>query len=508
MLKLRTTTAPTSLFGVPKIAGPSFVVSTVNSPTIVPGRSIGSSYSTARTILPIERNLKVSSSPSSAFSSPSSSGDDTKKLPETSKSGRKEKSLGTLCQKFLLLYTNLGQEYISLDVAAGNLQIERRRIYDVVNVLESISVVSRRAKNCYRWHGCNAVEAKLHAIAEGVRMRKENGMTSQTKGTACDSSQTTDKSSRRAKSLGKLSRRFIDSFLTDDSVLSLDDAARCILESNGVEATSQKLRTKVRRLYDIANILVSMGLIIKCKKGENSLKPAFKWIGKIAKVFQDKNLVAEEVERMGLLRHVRPDPSDARYKELDFSDVVEGSSNVKHADTTTEDHSFVDSSFDGGDAASQTKDDSRKSSEGKIGSIVLTSNAVSPKGLEEVQNFSAEDAVKFDRAIRACDRSCVVNGKRMSFENAWDCQEEPPEPFKMLRYQQMLLKKFMQRYCTLWHDWKESKRRRESPLSSERTVIDQKRRRTAASTHTPRCDPDIVSSHQPMDTGNDPQGKC
>jgi transcription factor E2F7/8 len=48
-------------------------------------------------------------------------------------------------------------------------------------------------------------------------------------------------------------------------------------DSIGQEET-QKLKTKIRRLYDIANVLQSIGLIEKTNHTLNK-KPAFRWIG-------------------------------------------------------------------------------------------------------------------------------------------------------------------------------------------------------------------------------------
>uniref|UniRef100_UPI00359029C8 transcription factor E2F8-like n=1 Tax=Myxine glutinosa TaxID=7769 RepID=UPI00359029C8 len=70
---------------------------------------------------------------------------------------RKEKSLGLLCLKFLARFPDFPEpgrvHPISLDEIAVELNVERRRIYDIVNVLESLHMVKRTAMNRYAWYG-------------------------------------------------------------------------------------------------------------------------------------------------------------------------------------------------------------------------------------------------------------------------------------------------------------------------------------------------------------------
>ena len=52
----------------------------------------------------------------------------------------------------------------------------------------------------------------------------------------------------------------------------------CAAEAEGSDADAGKMKTKVRRLYDIANILQSLHLLEKTQL-EDSRKPAFRWLG-------------------------------------------------------------------------------------------------------------------------------------------------------------------------------------------------------------------------------------
>jgi transcription factor E2F7/8 len=94
------------------------------------------------------------------------------KRPEYS---RKDKSLAKLCSRFLDLFDkedNVGKT-IYLDNAAKQLGVERRRVYDIVNVLESLEIAKREAKNQYLWKGRSQLPAtvtklRAHAHQKGL----------------------------------------------------------------------------------------------------------------------------------------------------------------------------------------------------------------------------------------------------------------------------------------------------------------------------------------------------
>ena len=450
-------------------------------------------------------------------------------LSETTKSGRKEKSLGLLCQKFLLLYSTLKQSYVSLDIAAKNLGVERRRMYDVVNVLESISIVSKRAKNCYCWHGYEGIQARIleikntnendappagevvesNDVSDSARRsliqlhfanRKKSSLglglslpvspitsTATTHSVAASSGERKEKRkkgkdnskggvnqgpSRRLKSLGRLSCRFISLFLNYKPVLSLEEAAKNILKSRcgGGDVTVQLLRTKIRRLYDVANILSSIGMIVKCKitktdkVSEGGLKPAFKWVGSINEVFNDPQKVSDQLEVLNLVDGIVEDPADAKYRSVDEKEAtkvervvspVPAASPCGDSDGRVNAGVVVDNNA--------TPDVALSQSSSKTKSVrAVVNDALLSKMRSVSRDIPKQEAARLSRASSASVRAANCGE---SFRAIWDASADgvglPPEPYIMLRFQQAQLKEFMRNYCNQWHDCKQNARDRD-----------------------------------------------
>jgi len=72
---------------------------------------------------------------------------------------RFEKSLGLLTTRFVNLLQEAEDGILDLKVAADTLNVrQKRRIYDITNVLEGIGLIEKRNKNCIKWKGAVAGE--------------------------------------------------------------------------------------------------------------------------------------------------------------------------------------------------------------------------------------------------------------------------------------------------------------------------------------------------------------
>ncbi|NWX50220.1 E2F8 factor, partial [Steatornis caripensis] len=238
---------------------------------------------------------------------------------EKSQPSRKEKSLGLLCHKFLARYpdypSTAGNNYICLDEVAEELNVKRRRIYDIVNVLESLHMVSRLAKNRYTWHGRHNLSKTLQALkkvgeenkyTQQIQMIKKreyehefdfDGERNEEMARSFGSNEHSEMSfvelpgmefraasinSRKDKSLRVMSQKFVMLFLVSTpQIVSLETAAKILIGEDQLEDLDKsKFKTKIRRLYDIANVLSSLELIKKVHvTEERGRKPAFKWTG-------------------------------------------------------------------------------------------------------------------------------------------------------------------------------------------------------------------------------------
>lgn len=77
----------------------------------------------------------------------------------------------------------------------------------------------------------------------------------------------------KEKSLGFLAIGFIKLFIGWKDTITLEQAATKLTQTK----ESHKLKTKIRRLYDIANVFLALGIIKKSYLPNR--KPAFTWRG-------------------------------------------------------------------------------------------------------------------------------------------------------------------------------------------------------------------------------------
>ncbi|KAK4480893.1 hypothetical protein RD792_011747, partial [Penstemon davidsonii] len=69
---------------------------------------------------------------------------------------RYDSSLSLLTKKFIALIKHAEDGELDLNKAADTLQVQKRRIYDITNVLEGIGLIEKKLKNRIRWKGLDS----------------------------------------------------------------------------------------------------------------------------------------------------------------------------------------------------------------------------------------------------------------------------------------------------------------------------------------------------------------
>ncbi|KAL5060455.1 hypothetical protein RYX36_032059 [Vicia faba] len=70
---------------------------------------------------------------------------------------RYDSSLGLLTKKFVSLIQNSKDGTLDLNKTAEVLEVQKRRIYDITNVLKGIGLIEKTSKNHIRWKGCDGI---------------------------------------------------------------------------------------------------------------------------------------------------------------------------------------------------------------------------------------------------------------------------------------------------------------------------------------------------------------
>eukprot|EP00850_Spirogloea_muscicola_P024251 SM000523S17823 [mRNA] locus=s523:774:4248:- [translate_table: standard] len=190
---------------------------------------------------------------------------------------RKDHSLSHVCDSLFRIYARQDDAVIALEA--------KRRIYDVVNVLEAVRVVERLGKNEYVWRGATLLPAALAAL-KGRRGRRPPRPAAMSATAAPEDREAVASAPMppppsMMASLRALCQRFVQLFLLEEGFLvSWDHAVEHVLQ---MVTKPDKLQTKARRLYDIANILSALHLVEKFSMASVSdcaaPRSIYRWLG-------------------------------------------------------------------------------------------------------------------------------------------------------------------------------------------------------------------------------------
>ena len=88
--------------------------------------------------------------------------------------GRKENGLVELTKRFIDLLKEAPSQVLDLNEAVQVLGVQKRRIYDITNVLEGIELIFKVSKNNIRWDGPGSVKRRERDEKRARKMLSKN----------------------------------------------------------------------------------------------------------------------------------------------------------------------------------------------------------------------------------------------------------------------------------------------------------------------------------------------
>jgi len=85
---------------------------------------------------------------------------------------RYDTSLGLLTKKFIGLLEDSTDGVVDLNIASEKLDVQKRRIYDITNVLEGIGILEKKSKNNIQWKGGNAYGSDKNTVQQDIDKMK------------------------------------------------------------------------------------------------------------------------------------------------------------------------------------------------------------------------------------------------------------------------------------------------------------------------------------------------
>ncbi|KAK1411514.1 hypothetical protein QVD17_38063 [Tagetes erecta] len=87
---------------------------------------------------------------------------------------RYDSSLGLLTKKFINLIKHAEDGILDLNKAAETLEVQKRRIYDITNVLEGIGLIEKKLKNRIQWKGLDGSTGEVDENITSLQAEVEN----------------------------------------------------------------------------------------------------------------------------------------------------------------------------------------------------------------------------------------------------------------------------------------------------------------------------------------------